>query len=105
MLISQQWHDNPAYYSYDFLFSTHYTQSRFKRVIRSGKQLGLILDMKLKKDCHHLAHEDIQTIFTHTEKALIHLVPNKLELNILPDPDNTIWLLRPEARYNGVSQL
>ena len=32
-------------------------------------------------------------------------MPNRLELNLLPDPDNTSWLLRPEARYNGVSQL
>ena len=102
---SNIWHDLPSYYSYDFLISSEFTQSRFRRVINQGKQIGLMLDIKLKRSCKSLSFEDLKTILTHTEKAFVNLVPNKLELNMLPDPQNTMWLLRPEARFNGQSQL
>lgn len=44
-------------------------------------------------------------IFQHTERTLISMVPNKLELELMGDPENQAWLLRPEARFNGASQL
>ena len=29
------------------------------------------------------------------------MVPNRIEIHIKKDPENKIWMLRPEARYNG----
>lgn len=44
-------------------------------------------------------------IFRRNEKTLMNLVPNKLELQVMGDPENRAYMLRPEARFNGSSQL
>lgn len=64
--------------------------------------------MHLRPDQPHienLTNQEIQMIFQLTERTLLSMVPNKLELELMGDPDNKAWLLRPEARFNGASQL
>lgn len=40
-----------------------------------------------------------QMIFKRNERTLLNMVPTRTEFEILSDPDNKIWLLRPEERY------
>lgn len=106
MLINQNWHDVPNYYTDDLPFQGDFTACRFKRVIKSGEQVGLLLDIYLKPQARNLPYEDIQMIFLLNERTLMNMVPNKVELQILKDPINKAWMMRPEARLpNLQSQL
>ena len=64
-----------------------------------------MIDMYLNEECQGLTHQEIQNIFDRTERCLINMVPNRIEIHIKRDPENKVWMLRPEARYNGKSQL
>ena len=101
--LNGKWFDTPTWYSDPFVLSTDFSQCRFKRIVDKSAQIGLLLDIRLKKACKNKTNHEVQCILRMAEKTMIQLVPNKLELNYLPDPVNKIWLLRPEVRYNGGS--
>lgn len=84
-------------------FTGEFTHSTFKRVFKNNEQVGLMIDMHLRKDKPHLEKlsiQEIQMIFRRNEKTIMNLVPNKLELQLMGDPDNRAYMLRPEARFN-----
>ena len=64
-----------------------------------------MLDMYLNENCYDLSFHEVQYIFSRTERTLLNMVPNTIELNLIQEPLNKVWLLRPEARFLGGSQL
>lgn len=107
MLIAQSWYDNLSHKDL-MKFQSDLTYSTFKRVFKDSEQVGVIISMHLRLDKPHiedLTFQEVQMIFQQTERTLMGMVPNKLELELMGDPENQAWLLRPEARFNGASQL
>lgn len=86
MLINQSWHEVPNFYTDDLPFVGEFSACRFKRVIKGGEQVGLLLDMYLKPKARNLPYEDIQMIFLLNERTLMNTVPHKVELHLLKDP-------------------
>ena len=62
--------------------------------------------MYLKDEARILPYTDHQMIFRLNERTLMNMVPHKVEIHILKDPENKAWMMRPEARLpNLESQL
>lgn len=74
--------------------------------------VGVIIDIQLSHLVHkyNLPLETKKTIFRETERTFLNLVPNGriLEdyiMNESSEPENKVWLLRPEEKYGGQSYL
>lgn len=100
----EKWYDMPSL-NQNLKFKGDFTLSTFKRIFKLGRQMCLLLDIYLKEEAMNLSHQEIQLIFASNERTLLSMVPNKVEHGIMTDPENKVWLLRPEARYNGQNQL
>ena len=96
----------------DYNFRNPITSSTYQKLMKDGKLMGISMNIKLS----HLAlkkkltREIVDYILRQTERTILNMVPKgriieEYLMREFYEPDNKIWLLRPEEKYGGMSIL